>query len=460
VTGERVATLGIALLLAAALGVVATSLRNVSEPPRAAPAARPNPLLHLFDNTQAALSPAAPAPGASAPAAASAIDAEPPLRAGQVRVCGLGAVRADGDASGLNRVNPGLKAAVQARLRQHYAAHPSERVRAAGLVLDLAALREQAAESVRAARASQAACGDAGAACDARLLPVAASAAPDPGSEITRRLTRMATATTDPFVYAAALQACVQAQGGAAASHCGMLSLRRWAQLDNGNAAPWMALGSEAAAGGDAGQLNDAMHQVAQARRVDAYWGILPHVLMQALPPGESLLTRTLLTVEAWSAQALLALPVYQVLTRHCAPAALRDANRWQVCDGIARVLTERGRSTFDLDVGASLGEQLGWPNQRTDALRGEREALAALAPQLVDAQGVSCASVQRFTQAAELMSQYGELGAYRVLALQSGLPDGDVAAVLRPQAAPAPAPASPAAASAAASRPAIAPTR
>jgi hypothetical protein len=424
VTRERAAALGIVLLLVA-LGSATVHLLTAAEPLPAAVARPLNPLIQLFR--------AAEAPLAVAPAALAADDATEPLPPpGHVRVCGLGTVRAGGDSSGLSHVDPGARAAMQARLRQHFAAHASERVRAAGLVLELALGRADAADAVRV---RQPACADTDPACEAQLQALAGSAADAVGAEPVRRLGRMAMATADPFVYAAALQACTQARSSDAAGHCSMLSLRRWAQLDSGNAAPWMALGSEAAAAGDTGTLNDAMHRVAHAGTVDVYWGTLPHELMQALPHGEPALTRTLLTVDAWSAQAVLALPVYQVLARHCAPPLLADANRWQVCDGIARVLTERGRSTFDLDAGASLGQQLGWPPQRVDAIRGERESLAAMAPRLVDAGGISCASVQRFSQAAELMSLYGELGAYRVMALLSGQPGDALAAVLRPHA-------------------------
>jgi hypothetical protein len=437
VTGERAALSGIALLLAAALGVVTANLLSGEPRGPAAAARQPNPLLQIFPAVQAMEAAASPPAATPRPAPPD----EPPLQPGHVHVCGLGQVRADADASGLGGVPAGLKAATHAHLRDHFAAHDSERVRAAGFVLELATARAGAAEAVRA---RQPACEEGDPACEARLQALAGSAADAVGAEPIRQLGRLAMATTDPFVYAAALQACSQARASDAAGHCSMLNLRRWAQLDPANAAPWLALGSEAAALGDASMLGEAMHQVAHAHTVDVYWGVLPHVLMQALPAGEPLLTRTLLTVEAWSAQAVLALPLYQVATRHCAAAQLRDANRWQLCNGIAGVLTERGRSTFDLDVGATLGQQLGWPAERTDAIRAERAALAGLAPRLVDATGISCAGIRRFAEAAELMALYGELGAYRIMALQSGRANEELAPVLRPlAAAAAPRPAS-----------------
>jgi hypothetical protein len=244
----------------------------------------------------------------------------------------------------------------------------------------------------------------------------------------------MAMTTSDPFVYVAALQACTQGNPSDTADHCGTLNLYRWVQLDPGNAAPWMALGSAAQTHGDTGALNDAMYHVATSNRVDSYWGTLPHVLMQALPPGEPDLSRTLLTVDAWNAQNVLALPVYKVVAQHCDEDELRDTNRRQVCDGIAHVLTERGRSTVDLDMGVTLAQKVGWPVARTDALRAEREALASMAPQLADAGGVSCASVQRFQETAELMTQYGELGSYRMLAMKSGMTVDELVQVVRPQ--------------------------
>lgn len=437
-TGERVATACIALLLAFALGVVGINLAGQDDSlPDRQEAGVPmvNPLAQLFHMggvepvTPGAWPDAAPEPS------------ELPLPPGYVRVCGLGSVPAAQDEpGGLAGIAADARVITHARLRKIFASHPSEQVRAAGLVLDLAVARSDAAA---AARARQGRCEPADKACEARQQAAASAAADAAGVAPIRRLSRMAMSTADPFVYAAALQACTQGNPGDTADHCGMLNLYRWVQLDSGNAAPWMALGSAAQANGDAGALNDAMYHVATSRRVDSYWGTLPHVLMQALPPGESDLARTILTVDAWNAQNVLALPVYKVVAQHCDTDQLHDANRRQVCDGIAHVLTERGRSTVDLDMGVVLAQKVGWPATRTEALQAERDALASMAPQLADAGGVSCASVQRFRETAELMTQYGELGSYRVLALQSGVTVDELVQVVRPTASPAGLPAS-----------------
>lgn len=433
VTGERVAHAGIALLLALALGVVGINLAGPDDGLSARQDADPpmvNPLVQLFHiGGVEPVVPVAWAEAAQAPA-------ELPQPPGDVRVCGLGSVPAAQDgpgglAEGLAGIAADARAITHARLRKIFAAHPSERVRAASLVLDLAVARTDAAA---AARARLGPCDADDKACEARQQAAAAAAADAVGAAPIRRLSRMAMGTADPFVYAAALQACTQGNPGDTADHCGMLNLYRWVQLDNGNAAPWMALGSAAQAHGDTGALNDAMYHVATSQRVDSYWGTLPHVLMQALPPGEPDLSRTLLTVDAWNAQNVLALPVYKVVAQHCEADQLHDANRRQVCDGIAHVLTERGRSTVDLDMGVALAQKVGWPAARTDALQAERDALASMAPQLADAGGVSCATVQRFQETAELMTQYGELGSYRVLALKSGLTVDELVQVVRPQ--------------------------
>ncbi len=428
-TGERMAHACIALLLAFALGVLGVNLAAPGESPELQEASAPavNPLTQLFhlSGVETVSSSAWTAPPGLA-------GSEPDLPPGHVRVCGVGAVpAAQEEPGGLAGIAADARVITHARLRKIFAAHPSERVRAAALVLDLAVARTDAAAS---ARARQGACEATDNACEARQQAAASAAADAVGAAPIRRLSRMAMTTADPFVYAAALQACSQGNPGDTADHCGMLNLYRWVQLDNGNAAPWMALASAAQAHGDTGALNDAMYHVATSQRVDSYWGTLPHVLMQALPPGEPDLSRTLLTVDAWNAQNVLALPVYKVVAQHCDDDQLHDANRRQVCDGIAHVLTERGRSTVDLDMGVALAQKVGWPVTRTNALHAEREALASMAPQLADAGGVSCASVKRFQETAELMTQYGELGSYRVLALKSGMTVEELVQVVRPQ--------------------------
>jgi len=437
-TGERVATTCIALVLAFALGVFGINLTGPGEPPERQEASVPmvNPLAQLFH-----MGGAEPVTAGVWPDPTGLATSEPPLPPGYVRVCGLGPVPAAQDEpGGLAGIAADARVITHSRLRKIFAAHPSERVRAAALVLDLVVARTDAAT---AARARQGTCEAADKACEARLELAVHAAADAVGAVPVRRLSRMAATTSDPFVYAAALQACTQGNPGDTADHCGMLNLYRWVQLDSGNAAPWMALGSAAQAHGDTGALNDAMYHVATSNRVDSYWGTLPHVLMQALPPGEPDLSRTLLTVDAWNAQNVLALPVYKVVAQHCDEDQLHDTNRRQVCDGIAHVLTERGRSTVDLDMGVTLAQKVGWPAARTDALHAEREALASMAPQLADAGGVSCASVQRFQETAELMTQYGELGSYRMLALKSGVTVDELVQVVRPQPAAAELPAS-----------------
>ncbi len=437
-TGERVATTCIALVLAFALGVLGINLAGPGEQPEGQEASVPmvNPLAQLFH-----MGGVEPVTAGVWPDPTGLATSEPPLPPGHVRVCGLGPVPASQDEpGGLAGIAADARVITHSRLRKIFAAHPSERVRAAALVLDLVVARTDAAA---AARARQGTCEAADKACEARREAAVHAAADAVGAAPIRRLSRMATTTADPFVYAAALQACTQGNPGDTADHCGMLNLYRWVQLDNGNAAPWMALGSAAQAHGDTGALNDAMHQVATSHRVDSYWGTLPHVLMQALPPGEPDLSRTILTVDAWNAQNVLALPVYKVVAQHCDDDQLHDANRRQVCDGIAHVLTERGRSTVDLDLGVALAHKVGWPATRTDALQAEREALASMAPQLADAGGVSCASVQRFQETAELMTQYGELGSYRMLAMKSGMTVDELVQVVRPQPAAAELPAS-----------------
>ena len=60
------------------------------------------------------------------------------------------------------------------------------------------------------------------------------------------------------------------------------------------------------------------------------------------------------------------ALPVpLQRLTGACAPAALVDTNRRQLCDAAAATLGERSDSAQIASVGAAIGRRVGWPLDR-----------------------------------------------------------------------------------------------
>jgi hypothetical protein len=187
-TGERVATTCIALVLAFALGVLGINLAGPGEPPEGQEASVPmvNPLAQLFH-----MGGVEPVTAGVWPDPTGLATSEPPLPPGHVRVCGLGPVPASQDEpGGLAGIAADARVITHSRLRKIFAAHPSERVRAAALVLDLVVARTDAAA---AARARQGTCEAADKACEARREAAVHAAADAVGAAPIRRLSRMAT---------------------------------------------------------------------------------------------------------------------------------------------------------------------------------------------------------------------------------------------------------------------------
>ena len=54
-----------------------------------------------------------------------------------------------------------------------------------------------------------------------------------------------------------------------------------------------------------------------------------------------------------------------------CRGEALADANRRQLCEGVADALVERSDNLLMASTGVGMGRRLGWGPERGDALRG-----------------------------------------------------------------------------------------
>jgi hypothetical protein len=152
------------------------------------------------------------------------------------------------------------------------------------------------------------------------------------GREVESRIeqvARLAAASTDPFVYAIALEACAGRRGGEGGS-CSLLSNAQWVRLDPDNAVPWQALAAEARERDEPQAEDEALQLAARAPRLEVHVGRLPQLVDKAVGRDAAPLLRTLALSAGWSAEA-----VWSASHGVTAPAQGFDLS----CDGMQRRL-------------------------------------------------------------------------------------------------------------------------
>ncbi|WP_295643570.1 hypothetical protein [uncultured Methylibium sp.] len=302
------------------------------------------------------------------------------------------------------------------------AAQPEERVRAAGLVLQARfAVMEQQNE------------------------PVAACASPpcwlpEPAAQRTAReaLARLASGSHDPVVHALAVETCREAANWPAArggprrdETCGLVSAEQWARLDADNAYPWLFVAEAARQRRDTAAHGEAMHRIANARASDAGYGRVHAIVAPYLPDDLPPLAQMGLDGSVLGVTASQPLAPYQAALGDCKDDGLRDVNRRQTCEGIARLLTERAGSLLELGLGLGLARRLEWPPDRIDALTRERDAYQQAAAEAMKSTAGSslCGMTRRLASQVEGIGREGELAWMRRWVAQSGLTVDELAA-------------------------------
>ena len=250
-----------------------------------------------------------------------------------------------------------------------------------------------------------------------------------------------AAAGSDPVVYAWAYRAChmdAPASVGETAPPgpaCAQLSARQWARLDPGNAVPWLAIAREARRSGDRALIDEAMHQIAQAERVDDGFGRLAGQFADAFVTDSRLEATTDLTVAAIGFEAVQVMPnVFEIIS-YCKTEELGDANRAQTCDRLARSLVDRSDTLSSGLVGLAIGRRLGWSEARLGALTDERSAMMGAALRVIagaPGETGSCASLRQTLQWMHEVGEHGEVATMRRHVAASGLTTAELASAFK----------------------------
>ncbi|MGH6624194.1 MAG: hypothetical protein ACREBN_09490, partial [Burkholderiaceae bacterium] len=258
--------------------------------------------------------------------------------------------------------------------------------------------------------------------CLQRRLKLARETA-GPGAQ---ELARLAVASQDPGVYSMALFGCrLNPDDGP----CAQLSIARWSQLDPGNAVPWFYLAEEAAAREDEAALNEALLRAARARTSDYQWStvlaMIDHPVAQELAPAPRLVYLSHLL----GIYAAFPSPPYKAVLNACKADRMVDPARKQVCSDLATMMTERSKSLLELSLGTAIGERAGWPPDRVQRLRDEKEAINFIeGKDWVPEDVHSCRFLEQLESRTKELSSMGELPSGRQKIAASGRPVSELA--------------------------------
>jgi len=222
-----------------------------------------------------------------------------------------------------------------------------------------------------------------------------------------------AVAADDARVYGLAYAAChpwlASAADGAASppDGCARLSAGRWAELDPGNATPWIWALDDADRRGDAPAAREALRRIAAASRMDVH-GYAGAAAVARVPAADADLAAQ--TTAAMQALAF-PLPPASSLTTHCRAPAAGDADLDATCARIATLLYRRADSPIWRAVGGALHRlatgDAGWLD------RIHRDQAVASAPPPAD-DATPCGGARALLRRFVLLDATGEPGLAR----------------------------------------------
>jgi hypothetical protein len=253
-------------------------------------------------------------------------------------------------------------------------------------------------------------------------------------AEAREDLARLAIGTSSPVIYALALRVCERQRNEGS---CGMLSLQQWSRLDPANAVPWLATAFDASRRNETSTVHESMYRASQAQTVDGGDAALLGAILAGLPADMSPLERSMAMNDAFEQVVLnIAGPVSAqnaMVNGYCSAEAVRNANRQQSCAALAEVLVNKGRSLVDVGMGTAIGARAGWPAERVEALRREREAMFQVSLRSVSVPTFwSCESLERQSRYFQEVAALGEVGGLRRAIQRSGASTENLSAEYR----------------------------
>jgi hypothetical protein len=241
-------------------------------------------------------------------------------------------------------------------------------------------------------------------------------------------IAKLAIYSADPETYALAFHAC---SGLSESEHgyCKQVSAAQWAQRDPENGSAWLYVATEIAKTSKTiktDELDTVMFRLSQSKKFDVGLTTISRFQRGPEMQNENLFVRPKLLQLAMDVYVDLQLPAYSGVMSYCQIDVLKDANRRQVCDGIANQLIRDDGSFISVALGVKLGERLAWRPDKMANLREDLDAIRelqrtsfdySLPQQATDSASRSLQSclwmVKTFNQ-VENQLRYGEVHEYR----------------------------------------------
>ena len=187
---------------------------------------------------------------------------------------------------------------------------------------------------------------------------------------------KLAIHSNDAKLYALAFHGCaIQRQNKTPA--CQQITAAQWAHRDPENGAAWLQVLKEVGqekTNAQSAVIENALFRLSQSKQIE--WG-----LTQFSPSFErnnfDLLEASLLSSGVMGVFAA-NMNGYSSILALCDPKALRDSNRFQVCNDVAERLLSSRTNAIDGNVGLGLARKLAWPTEKIARFEEERDAMIA----------------------------------------------------------------------------------
>lgn len=235
-------------------------------------------------------------------------------------------------------------------------------------------------------------------------------------------LAKFAIYSSDAKLYALAFHACGW-DASSSNGYCRQISAEQWAYRDPENAAAWLYVITRATTGPSKSQneksIESAYFQLSQSKRFDLGLSQLSSAISSAQERTGIDNVAVKVAYLNVSAATSLALPSYSQILDFCAPSAVKDANRRQICDGVANRLLGPDTTLIDTGIGLKIARNLGWEAEKIRPFQDERDASFQLQIELqnryqtalnVDATTrASCLAMIRMLKTYLSLNQFGE---------------------------------------------------
>jgi hypothetical protein len=228
------------------------------------------------------------------------------------------------------------------------------------------------------------------------------------------QMARFAVGSRDAGAYALAFYLC----GGPSATRsaggtCRQISTAQWALIDADNAVPWLYEAGFALQRQDSRALDAALLRASQARVLRMYQEaplrLIDSTALRSATPAAAMAAAEQLV----GVSAAIPAPNLQLISQYCAANARGAAERSQVCNDLAELLTTRSTALIGMRLGAVVGQRAGWSSEKLAAVRKRASDLQQAQARAVDRKDrYSCGAIERGLGYLSAVAKYGEVAA------------------------------------------------